>query len=184
MAITVLVAVISFLALNASIQSCVVFGASMAPTVVDQQRLLISKVAYYWLSPGRGDIIVFEPLNKQQPDYIKRVIGVPGDTVEIKGGSVYINGQKLDEPYVKSPPRYTVPLKQLPENNYFVLGDNRNNSNDSHNGWTIPKQNIVGKVWLRFWPLADWGIMAAGQFRSQLNGMVGMPVGWLFSSLF
>jgi signal peptidase I len=183
MVVTILVAVLSFFLLNASVQSCVVYGSSMEPTVAEKQRLLISKIAYYFQPPGRGDIIVFEPSSKQQPDYIKRIIGLPGDTVEIQGGSVYVNGQKLDEPYIKSAPRYTLPAKLLAENNYFVLGDNRNNSNDSHNGWTIPRENIVGKVWLRFWPPADWGIMSAGRLFAPLAYSGDLPLRWVVSSL-
>jgi signal peptidase I len=173
--VTVLVAVLSFFALHASIQSCFVVGPSMEPTVESSQRLLINKIVYFFHAPERGDIIVFEPPNNQQPDYIKRVIGLPGDTVEIRSGYVYLNGKKLDEPYIKDSPHYTLPMKRLEENNYFVLGDNRNNSNDSHNGWTIPRQSIVGKAWLRIWPPDIWGVIPAGQINTQLAGLGDLP---------
>ncbi len=129
----------------------------MEPTVEEAQRLLVNKLAYLVSRPERGDIIIFHPPSKQQVDYIKRLIALPGDTVEIKGGAVYVNGKRLDEPYIKDPPYYNLSLKEIPQNSYFVLGDNRNNSNDSHNGWTIQRSDIIGKVWLRIWPLENWG---------------------------
>lgn len=173
--ITILVAVLSFFALHASIQSVLVVGPSMEPTVESNQRLLINKVEYVIHAPERGDIIVFQPPNNQQPDYIKRVIGLPGDTVEVRSGSVYVNGKKLDEPYIKSAPNYTFPITRLAENNYFVLGDNRNNSNDSHNGWTISRQSIVGKAWLRIWPPGTWGVIPDGEISTQLTGLGYLP---------
>jgi signal peptidase I len=167
--VTALIAVFSFFILHASIQSCLVVGPSMEPTVVSSQRLLINKIEYVIHPPERGDIIVFQPPNKQQPDYIKRVIGLPGDTVEVKTGHVYVNGKILDEPYIKDEPSYSVPAKQLAQDNYFVLGDNRNNSNDSHNGWTIPRESIVGKAWLRIWPLDNLGVIPPGHLDAGLS---------------
>jgi signal peptidase I len=166
--ITVLIAVIAFFTLHASIQSCVVVGPSMEPTVEEKQRLLINKLVYFLHGPQRGDIIVFQPPNKQQPDYIKRLIGLPGDTIEIKSGYVYINGKKLEEPYTKSLPNYNLSAMRLPDDHYFVLGDNRNNSNDSHNGWTIQKEDIVGKAWLSIWPPDNWGVLQNGHIDGQL----------------
>jgi signal peptidase I len=170
---TVLIAVIAFFALHASIQSCVVVGPSMLPTVEEKQRLLINKIAYFLQMPQRGDIIVFQPPNKTQPDYIKRVIGLPGDTIEIKNGYVYVNSKKLEEPYIKDNPAYNMPATVLLDDHYFVLGDNRNNSNDSHNGWTITKESIVGKAWLRIWPPDNWGVLQNARIDGQL--------GWLWS---
>ncbi len=169
--VTILIAVLAFFALHTSIQSCVVVGPSMEPTVVEKQRLLINKIVYFFHGPERGDIIVFQPPNKQQPDYIKRLIGLPGDTVEIKGGYVYVNGNRLAEPYIKDNPNYDIPARTIPQGNYFVLGDNRNNSNDSHNGWTIPRENIVGKAWLRIWPPDNWGLLPNGLSDTQLAGL-------------
>ena len=74
-------------------------------------------------------------------------------------GAVYVNGSQLDEPYIKTSPNYTFSQQKILENEYFVLGDNRNNSNDSHNGWTVPRQNIIGKAWLSIWPPSEWRLV-------------------------
>ena len=165
---TLITAVVAFFVLHATIQSCIVIGPSMEPTVEQEQRLIINKLAYSFKRPERGDIVIFHPLNAQQTDYIKRIIAIPGDTVEIKDGFVYINGKRLSEPYVKDPPYYNVSLRQVSSDNYFVLGDNRNNSNDSHNGWTIPSRNIIGKAWIRIWPLTSVGFLPGYPLNSQL----------------
>lgn len=166
--VTVLVGVSAFFLLRVSIQSVLVVGPSMEPTVESSQRLLINKIEYAIHTPQRGDIIVFQPPNPAQPDYIKRVIGLPGDTVEVRTGHVYVNGRILDEPYIKAAPNYTLAVRRLAEDSYFVLGDNRNNSNDSHNGWTIPRESIVGKAWLRIWPPADWGVIPGGRLTARV----------------
>jgi signal peptidase I len=164
--IIILVSVLSFFALHASIQSVLVVGPSMEPTVESSQRLLISKIEYFIHPPERGDIIVFQPPNNIETEYIKRIIGLPGDTIEVKNGSVYVNGKKLIEPYIKGAPNYSFSTKLIADNNYFVLGDNRNNSNDSHNGWTVTEQSIIGKAWIRIWPPSDWGIIPDGEIAA------------------
>ena len=83
----------------------------------------------------------------------------PGETVEITDGAVYLDGHQLDEPYIKKPPTYTYPEHKVPQNEYFVLGDNRNNSEDSHTGYTVPRENIIGKAWLSIWPPGEWGVI-------------------------
>jgi len=89
--------------------------------------------------------------------FIKRVIGLPGETVEIKDGKVFIDGIPLDEEeYIMAPPNNPMPATEIPENEYFVLGDNRNSSNDSHNGWTVPRDNIIGRAWFIYWPPSKW----------------------------
>lgn len=165
----ILLAVIIFLILQATMQSFVVVGSSMKPSLYDGQRLLINKVVYSLHEPEVGDVVVFEPPNNRQADYIKRIIALPGDTVEIKVGVVYVNGSPLDEPYIKDQPSYTLHPKEVPENDYFVLGDNRNNSNDSHNGWTVPRQNIVGKAWLAIWPPSQWGVVTSYSLQEQIT---------------
>jgi signal peptidase I len=97
-------------------------------------------------------VIIFQPPSESRHDFIKRLIALPGDTIEIKEGTVYLNGQTIDEPYIKEYPTYTMEMKEIPEGEYFVLGDNRNHSNDSHSWGTVPRENIIGKVWLSIWP--------------------------------
>jgi signal peptidase I len=157
---TIIVAVVIFLVLQATIQSFVVIGSSMRPNFEPRQRLLVSKVAYRFGEPQRGEVIVFRPPNNKDIDYIKRVIALPGDKIEIKEGTVYINNVALDEPYIKKPTTDTLRPTEIPEDEYFVLGDNRNNSNDSYDWGTVPRQNIVGKAWISVWPPDQWGVTA------------------------
>ena len=149
------------LVIQATLQTSPVIGSCMEDSLQSQgQRLLISKVTYNFHEPERGDIIVFHPPHKPEDSipYIKRIIGLPGETIEITGGVVYINGSPLDEPYVKTPPFYTVTERTIPENEYFVLGDNRPVADDSHNGWTVAREAIIGKAWLSIWPPGTWGL--------------------------
>jgi signal peptidase I len=118
--------------------------------------VLIDKISYLLHSPERGDVIVFVPPNNER-DYIKRVIGLPGDTVEIREGRVYVNGVALDEPYLKNLINSDMPARTVEEGHYFVMGDNRNNSSDSRSFGAITPQSIVGRAWLVYWPPADWG---------------------------
>ncbi len=144
---------------------------SMEPNFQEEQQVFVSKVAYKFSEPERGDVIVFRPPpphNSKASPFIKRIIALPGDTVEIKNGSVYVNGSQLDEPYLKEPPHYTYPQHEIAEDNYFVLGDNRNNSNDSHTGWTVPRENIIGKAWLSVWPPGKWGAVTHYPLQEQL----------------
>ncbi len=172
---TAAIALVTFFLLHGAIQTCVVIGSSMEPTVFPQERLIVNKVAYKFALPSRGDIIVFHPPSAMQLDYIKRVIALPGDIVEIKEGAVYVDGERLYEPYVRNIPNYTLPAREIPKNNYFVLGDNRNNSNDSHNGWTIPRQSIIGKVWLCIWPAGSWGVVSNLPLLRQLATLLIEP---------
>lgn len=159
LAITVGLALVIFLAYHAVAQTSVVDGSSMLPGLENSQRLIVSKAAYFFASPQRGDIIIVHPPIDPQKEYVKRLIGLPEDTVEVKNGTVYVNGVALNEPYIKAAPTYTMaPVKILPDH-YFVMGDNRNNSYDSHYGWTVTRENIVGEVWLRYWPFSGWGVV-------------------------
>lgn len=162
--LTIVFALVIFLVLQVTIQSFIVVGISMEPSFEDGQRLLVSKATYYFNEPQRGDVLIFRPPDTKEGDYIKRLIGLPGETVAVKDGTVYINGTKLKEPYLKNPPRYTIESIQIPTNHYFVLGDNRNNSNDSHNGWVVPRENIIGKAWLSIWPPDEWGLVPGYSF--------------------
>jgi signal peptidase I len=167
---TIFLAVAIFILLQATVQSFIVYGSSMEDTINDQQRLVISKVAYAFHEPERGDVVVFRPPIKREGDYIKRIIGLPGDTIEVKRGAVYVNDTNLDEPYVKESTDYTLSSVTVPVDNYFVLGDNRNSSNDSHNGWMVPRQNIIGKAWLSIWPPEEWEVVPAYPLEEQLVG--------------
>jgi len=136
---------------------------SMLPTIQVGDRLLVDKISYRFTDINRGDVVVFQPpLNVDQRgfDYVKRVIGLPGDKVEIRDGKVFINETELNEPYEKEKPDYTYGPIIVPEETYFVMGDNRNHSNDSHYWGVLAKKNIVGKVFIRYWPLDRTGKLA------------------------
>lgn len=165
---TIILAVIIFVLLQTTFQTFIVIGSSMEPNFEWTQRLVINKMVYRFQEPERGDVIVLELADNPNVDYIKRVIALPGDDVEVENGQVYVNGYPLDEPYIKEAPNYAMQEREVPADNYFVLGDNRNNSNDSHNSWTVPRENIVGKVWLSIWPPARWGIVPDYPLQEQL----------------
>ena len=131
-------------------------GQSMEPTLHEGQYVLINKILYFVEEPERGDIIVLEFPNDPNRDFIKRIIGVPGDQIDINNGEVRVNNLLLNEPYIKAPPNYSGSWT-VPEGNYYVLGDNRNNSHDSHSWDFLPKDDIVGKAWVIYWnPRAYW----------------------------
>lgn len=139
-------------------------STSMAPTLHIGDRLVVDKLSYHWQPPRRGDIVVFRPpqsLQKEGYDshqaFIKRVIGEPGDTLQVIQGQVWLNGQSLIEPYILEPPRYQTPPLLVPPGSLLVLGDNRNNSNDSHVWGPLPQENLIGRARFRFWPLHRWG---------------------------
>jgi signal peptidase I len=160
--ITILIAVAVFALLHLTVQSYTVVMSSMEPNFQQGECIMVNKVSYHSSGPQRGDVIVFRPPppNEESPyPFIKRVIGLPGDTVEIKDGKVFVNNISLDEEYIMAPPDYTMSATVIPENEYFVLGDNRNNSNDSHNGWTVPRDNIIGKAWFVYWPPSKWRVV-------------------------
>lgn len=190
---TVILAVLIFFAVKAVVQNFRVEGASMEPSLQSEQYLLVNKAIYFrvdmdkvhqflpfipgdngqkkhlFRAPRRGDVVVFRfPLDPSR-DFIKRVIGVPGDTVEVKDEKVYINGAPLVEPYILATPNYTYGPKTVPPGEYFVLGDNRRNSYDSH-AWGntcpaqqqcdfVPEDNIIGQAWLSYWPLDAFGFV-------------------------
>jgi len=166
--ITLALAAVIFIALRLVIQSSEVFDISMQPTLIAGQRLIVIKTFF---SPQRGDIIVVYPPMENTRQYVKRLIGLPGDTVEIHGGKVYVDNVALVEPYIKAEPAYTMSTVTLGPDQYFVLGDNRNNSTDSHFGWTVTRAEIVGKAWLRFWPLDKFGNPGSYNIGSELQSV-------------
>jgi signal peptidase I len=130
----------------------------MNPTLISGEYVIVNRVSYRLGSPQRGDIIVFHFPRDPREEYIKRVIGLPGDQVEINQGQVYVNGQPLEESYLKVKTNYSGTW-QVPEGQLFVLGDNRNNSSDSHDWGTVPMDYVVGKAILVYWPPPEWGLI-------------------------
>ncbi len=153
----VLVGLAVFALFHFTLGSFKVYGTSMLPTIEEGEYIMVSKAAYFFNQPHRGDIIVFDSPQSPKTDLIKRVIALPGDTVEVRDDKVWVNGTPLTESYTLEPPHYLMPEQEIPAGHYFVLGDNRNNSSDSHRGWTVPQQNIVGKAWITYWPPYLWG---------------------------
>jgi signal peptidase I len=137
---------------------------SMLPTLETGDRLIVEKLSYYSHPPRRGDIVVFAPPPQLQEQgyqgdqaFIKRVIGLPGDTIAVRDGRVFVNRQLLTEAYIAEPPNYLMSPVVVPPARLFVMGDNRNNSNDSHIWGFLPQENIVGHACFRFWPLERFG---------------------------
>ena len=181
---TGLLALLVFLSVRASFQNFKVDGNSMYPTLEDGQFLIVNKLVYSevdveklskfipFVDPGddpkrnvfhgpeRGDIVVLRDPRKPETDLIKRVIGLPGETVEIVGGKVYINDRLLEEPYITTPWNDTRPKILIPEGEYYVLGDNRDNSLDSRSSQVglVPKDLIIGKAMLSYWPRDKFGL--------------------------
>lgn len=155
---TVLLALVLFFGINALSARVRVENISMKPTLNPGEFVLVNKIAYKIGQPRIGDIIVFHyPLDPSQ-DYIKRVIGRPGDTVTIQNEKVMVNGQVLDEPYIAAEPAYDGTWK-VPANSLFVLGDNRNQSSDSHSWGFVPMNLVVGKALFIYWPLQQFQVI-------------------------
>ena len=177
---TVLLTLILFAGLQGTVQNVRVDGFSMRPTLDEDQYLLVNKLAYSQINlanlskyipffdfvgegssylfdpPKRGDVVVFRFPVDPSRDFVKRVIAVPGDSVEIRNGNVFVNGKALEEPYTLDAPRGISMLEQvMGPDEYFVLGDNRLQSNDSKNWGPVPLENIIGKVWISYWPLSE-----------------------------
>ncbi len=168
------IAVVIFFGQRATIQGFAVDGPSMNYSFHDGQRLLVNKVVYYFHEPERGDVIIFHPPFNEHDDYIKRIIGLPGESIEIEQGTVYIHTKDgralpLNEPYITERSSQSFKGDTIPENEYFVLGDNRNNSYDSRGGWTLPRKNIIGKAWLSIWPPEIWGLAANYPLQEQIE---------------
>lgn len=133
-------------------QATVVFGQSMEPNLSAYQRLIIDKISYHLHSPQRNDIVVID-LPEMDEMLVKRIVGLPGEVVALRDGIVYINGDPLEEAFPHDLSHQTMEPRMLAPLEYFVLGDNRSNSNDSRSFGPIQREYIVGRVWLRYWPL-------------------------------
>jgi len=155
---TLVLAVILYFGINAVSARVRVDGFSMNPTLQNGEYILVNRLAYKTGQPERGDIIVFRFPADEGQDLIKRVIGLPGETVHIGDGIVTINGIQLDEPYIAQTPLYEGDWI-VPEGYLFVLGDNRNDSRDSHQWGLLPIENIIGKSVVIYWPPAEWKII-------------------------
>jgi signal peptidase I len=137
-------------------------SSSMEPTLQINDRLIIEKVSYHFKEPQRGDVVVFNPTQALEAQnfhdaFIKRVIGLPGESIEVKAGHVYVNGEKISEKYIAEDPNYDYGPVTVSPGEYLVLGDNRNNSYDSHYWGFVPKEKIIGKAFVRFWPFNRLG---------------------------
>jgi signal peptidase I len=183
---TLILTAVIFFIVQSVVKNFKVEGSSMEPTLHNEEFLLVDKAVYWSLSPGlvhtifpgvgqvpdgdrvflfhgpqRGDIIVFRYPDDPSRDFIKRVIGVPGDMVEIRGNQVLVNNQSVNEPYIEAPPHYLMAAQKVAPGNYFVLGDNRNNSSDSHVWGQVAWYYIIGQAWVSYWPLGDWQFFPA-----------------------
>ena len=163
--VTVLIAAVVYLGLRTVVQSFRVEGPSMLPNFQTGQWVLVNKMVYRLHPPRRGDVIIFRSPHSADSNLIKRVTGLPGESVELKDGTVYIHktdGEviSLTEPYI--PNQDTRPFTGgiIPEGKVFVLGDNRRVADDSRFGWLVPDKDIIGKAWLSTWPPGDWGLAA------------------------
>ena len=145
--------VIAFIIITFIGQVTVVRGASMEPTLHNNERLIANKISYRFESPKRSEIIIFKPPLEIKRNYIKRIIGIPGDKIEIIKGDIYLNDNKLEDNYVKYKSYEDVSALVVPDDSFFVLGDNRSNSSDSRYWGFVSRKNVVGKAWLVFWPL-------------------------------
>lgn len=155
---TLVLAAVLFIGINAVSARVRVDGFSMRPTLEDGEFVLVSRMSYKFSEYERGDIVVFHfPLDPKE-ELIKRVIGLPGDHVRVEGGQVFLNGQLLEEAYIAEAPRYSGEWV-VTEGFLFVLGDNRNNSNDSKDWGLLPQENVVGKAVLIYWPPPMWGAL-------------------------
>jgi len=165
---TLVLAVVLYFGINAVSARVRVDGFSMRPTLQDGEYILVSKLAYKLGEPQRGDIVVFIfPVNPEE-DLIKRVIGLPGDTISVQGGVLSINGVAMDEPYISAPPAYDGTWQVAP-GELFVLGDNRNDSRDSHQWGLLPIENVIGRAVVIYWPPEEWQVI---KHITQLNAPV------------
>jgi signal peptidase I len=160
---TVILALVLFLGINAVSARIRVDGYSMEPTLRSGEFVVVDKLAYKLGEVDRGDVIVFHYPRNPEQEYIKRVIGLPGDQVNVQDGQVTVNGRVIEEAYIKAPPSYQGQWT-VSSNGIFVLGDNRNNSSDSHNWGEVPLDLLVGKALFVYWPPTEWGAIEHALF--------------------
>ncbi len=157
---TIIPAIVIALLINLFLaQATKVYGQSMEPNLHTNERLIVEKVSYKFHSPQRDDIVVIKVQSASKELLIKRIIGLPGETVEVKNGTVFINGQPLDEPYLARQTLGRYGPLQVPADYVFVMGDNRNASNDSRSFGPVAFDQIVGKAWVSYWPPDEAGVV-------------------------
>jgi signal peptidase I len=176
--IIVLIAAAVFFGLRFAIQTYIVSGPSMESNYHNNEWIVVNKLAYKFANPQRGDIIIFQPPISSTKPFIKRIIGLPGETVEIKDGAVDIRKADgsiitLQEPYIKEPFSSNYTSIVIPPNEYFVMGDNRNNSTDSRYGWLVSSDKIIGKAWISIWPPKLWGFAPIYRQPTAVTGTLG-----------
>jgi signal peptidase I len=166
---TIITAVVIFLVLQGTTQNFLIEGSSMVPTLVDEERMLVNRFVYIqspislfgndrylFGGPRRGDIVVFHPPTGSETDFVKRIIGVPGDWIDLDGESVYVNGVKTTYVDGSTARRHEDYPVQVPEGEYFVLGDNRRVSIDSRNWGFVQADELVGRTWIVWWPFTEF----------------------------
>lgn len=164
---TLALALVLYLVINAVTARVRVDGPSMEPSYYHNNRIVVSKASYWWGEIERGDVIVFPAPPNPEEDYIKRVIGLPGDEVSVVQGTVYVNGHPLVEPYISAPPVANLRKTTVPEGNVFVMGDNRNVSSDSRAWGPLAVEDVIGKAVFVYWPLEQIGVV---EHYDLLNG--------------
>ena len=182
---TVILALLIFLGLHSSVQHFQVDGSSMHPTLEEGDHVIVNKLVYLSFEPRqlagllpfmeldedhplfpfhpprRGEVVIFSFPRDESRDFVKRVVGVPGDIVELRRGQVFVNGVEMDEPYIVQRGQSTMAPVYVEEDTFFVLGDNRRASNDSRDWGPVPSKNIIGRAWISFWPLNRWHALHA-----------------------
>ena len=165
---TALIALILFIVVNLVTARIRVEGISMEPSLHDGEFVVVNRLAYRWLEPKRGDVVVFYfPLDPSRR-FIKRIIGLPGDQVAIRDGQVFVNDLLIEEPYIASTTQYDGEWEINPYE-IFVLGDNRNNSSDSHRWGPLPMNEVIGKAVLVYWPPDSVGMIPHYELNGELN---------------
>lgn len=156
---TIVLTVLMFLVIRLAVQNFNIDGMSMEPGLHNQELILVDKWSYLFHSPARGDVVVFVAPPNPTQDYIKRIIGLPGDVITIQNTTVMVNGKPLKEPYIdprrQGNPYPPIVNRVIPPNAYFVLGDNRGGSSDSRDWGCVPESNIIGRAVAVYWPLGE-----------------------------
>ena len=166
----VIAGVLAFFIITFVAQSFVVDGESMKPTLSNGERLFVNKFIYRFNSPERGDIVVFTPSGNENKMYIKRIIGLPGEEVLIEDGTTYIDGKPLEEDYINEKPIRNSGPYEIPEEKYFVLGDNRNQSADSRYSQVgfVSDDSISGKAFWVYWPLTEMRVIRTYEYNHSI----------------